>query len=114
MSSILYCCALISVTATLCQLGSRKGSELSLELCFELGFAKPLCAGHLQWQQHPRQRSPVGSADPACGWYPSLWGARAAGNEAFGDRWSRRDGRKVEQKEEIASKSPGVMPSWSG
>lgn len=38
----------------------------------------------------------------------------AAGNEAFGDRWSRRDGRKVEQKEEIASKSPGVMPSWSG
>lgn len=32
----------------------------------------------------------------------------------FGDRWSRSDVRIVEQKEEIASKYPGVMPSWPG
>lgn len=30
----------------------------------------------------------------------------------FGDRWSRSDVRRAEQKEEIASKYPGVMPSW--
>lgn len=32
----------------------------------------------------------------------------------FGDRWSRSDVRGVEQKEGIASKYPGVMPSWPG